>query len=322
MNKKILLAFAAGVILASGVTYVMVNRKAPATAAAPQTTAQSTPPASNPSEPKAVETTPAPAPVPEQHAVQRRSKPSPIGQPQHPKATEAAATVPSELKQPPAQQEQPKQTEQQPVQPVTPPVQAATTPDPVTPPPVLKSEPPPPPPPNRVTIAQGTLLSVRLGETLSSERNMAGDTFFATLDQPLVVDGFVIAERGARAEGKVVDVDKAGRVKGLAHLSIELTRLHTSDGQIVSIRTTPFSKEGPSSKKEDAAKVGVGAALGAAIGAIAGGGKGAGIGAGVGGAAGAGDVMMTRGKAAELPVETRLSLRIESPVTITEKLKN
>jgi hypothetical protein len=110
-------------------------------------------------------------------------------------------------------------------------------------------------------------------------------------------------------------------VKGLAHLAVALTRLHTTDGQQVEIRTESFQKEGPKSTGDDAKKVGVGAAVGAAIGAIAGGGKGAAIGAGVGGAAGAGTVMATRGKPAELPVETRLRFKLEAPVTITEKVK-
>ncbi|MCU1292713.1 MAG: hypothetical protein JWP08_1563, partial [Bryobacterales bacterium] len=71
---------------------------------------------------------------------------------------------------------------------------------------------------------------------------------------------------------------------------------------------------------KDAAKVGGGAALGAIIGAIAGGGKGAGIGAGVGGAAGAGDVLLTRGKPVVLASETKLSFRLAAPVSITERL--
>jgi hypothetical protein len=76
---------------------------------------------------------------------------------------------------------------------------------------------------------------------------------------------------------------------------------------------------GPESKNADAAKIGGGAALGAIIGAIAGGGKGAAIGAGVGGAAGTGAVVGTRGKAAELPSETKISFRLNNAVTITEK---
>jgi hypothetical protein len=132
----------------------------------------------------------------------------------------------------------------------------------------------------------------------------------------------VIAERGAKVEGRVTDAQQAGRVKGLAHMSIELTRLHTSDGQRINIRTSSHAEDGPNSKKEDAAKVGAGAAIGAIIGAIAGGGKGAAIGAGVGGAAGGGTVAATRGKPVVMPVETRLTFRLQEPVTVTEQLRN
>jgi len=180
--------------------------------------------------------------------------------------------------------------------------------------------PPEPPKPNSVTIPAGTLLSVRLGQTLNSERNHSGDTFSATLDQPLVVDGFVIAERGARAQGRVVEVDRSGKVSGLARLNVELVQLTTSDGQHIKVNTGAFERKADTNHKKDAAKIGIGAAIGAAIGAMAGGGKGAAIGAGVGGGAGAGDVLLTRGKEAEIPVETRLSFRLRDPVKVTERL--
>jgi hypothetical protein len=169
-------------------------------------------------------------------------------------------------------------------------------------------------------LAAGTLLPVRIGESLSSARNQQGDSFLATLTQPLVIDGFIIAERGARLEGRVLDASQAGRVKGTSHLEISLVRLATADGQNIRIHTEPYAKDGSSSSGADAAKIGAGAAIGAVIGAIAGGGKGAAIGAGVGGAAGAGDVLLTHGKTAEIPVETRISFRVQDSVTITERL--
>ena len=179
--------------------------------------------------------------------------------------------------------------------------------------------PPPPPPPQKVTLTAGTLIPARTVEALSSERNHPGDTFTATLDQPLVVDGLVIAERGARLEGKIVQSQQAGRVKGLADLSVELTQITTSDGQKVALETETFEKHGPSSTGEDAAKVGAAAGVGAIIGAIAGGGKGAGIGAVIGGAAGGGGVMATRGKPAVIPPETRINFRLRDNVTIIER---
>lgn len=177
----------------------------------------------------------------------------------------------------------------------------------------------PPPAPSQVTLNAGMLIPVRLIDGLSSERNNPGDAFTGSLDQPLIANGLVIAERGARVEGQVASSDRGGRVKGVASLSVLLTRIHLSDGQTISVTTDSFERQAESSKKTDATKVGAGAAIGAVIGAIAGGGKGAAIGAGVGGGAGAGDVLLTRGKPATLPSETRISFRLSQPVTVTER---
>jgi hypothetical protein len=182
--------------------------------------------------------------------------------------------------------------------------------------------PPEPPKPHVVTLDAGTLINVRIDDPLASDKNKQGDTFKATLEQPLVVDGFVIAERGSRAEGRVAELEEAGRVKGVARMGIELTSLTTADGQKVDVRTARFFREGDTTKKQDAAKVGIGSAIGAAIGAIAGGGKGAAIGAGAGGAAGGGVVLATRGKPAVLASETKISFRLDEPVTITERLRS
>jgi hypothetical protein len=178
----------------------------------------------------------------------------------------------------------------------------------------------PPRQPQTVTIPAGTLITVRLRDTLRASRSSTDDPFQATLDQPIIVDGLVLAERGTVQRGRVIESVAAGRVKGRAALALELTQLTTSDGQKVEIRTETFRKEAESSARSDAAKAGVLAGIGAAIGAIAGGGKGAAIGAGAGGAAGAGAIFATKGKDAEIPSETRLTFRLKEPVTLTEKL--
>ena len=188
-----------------------------------------------------------------------------------------------------------------------------------TAPPPQEAPAPPPPASRQATLKAGTLVAVRLQDSLSSARNHPGDTFIATLDAPLVVDGLVLAEKGARVDGKVVETQQAGRVKGLASLALELTGVSLSDGQRVSLTTDSFTKMGPETHGADAAKIGGGAALGAIIGAIAGGGKGAAIGAGAGGAAGTGTVLGTRGKPAVLPSETKISFRLNNTVTVTEQ---
>jgi len=173
----------------------------------------------------------------------------------------------------------------------------------------------------KVTLAEGTTLAVRVGETLNSEKNESGDSWSGTLAEPVVINGLVIAERGSRVQGRVVDVKRAGRVKGVAQMSVELTRFETADGQRIPVRTSAFSAHGKDETKKDVGKVAIASGIGAAIGAIAGGGKGAGIGAGVGAGAGRGVVLATRGGPAVIATETLIKFRVDEPVTITEKLK-
>ena len=244
-----------------------------------------------------------PSPVREKHA---RPRPVYHRETHAPQPVQVAQAAPP----PPAPEAAPVAVAQP--QPSPEPVAPAPQPENVTPP-------PPPPQPRQVTLNAGLLLSVRLLDGLSSERNNPGDTFAGTLDQPLKAEGLVIAERGARVEGRVASADRGGKVRGVASLSIELTRVRLSDGQTISIRTDSFDKHAEANHGEDAAKVGGGAVIGAVIGAIAGGGKGAAIGAGVGGAAGGGDVLLTRGKPATLPSETRITFRLNTPLTVTER---
>ena len=302
---KALFGFAAGALVAAGVAWFVVNRNKPAEPAqVVQTAPAQTPVAAETAAAAAqpVQAEPAPAP-----AAITPSKPAPV---KRPSPAVAANRAPEPQPAAASSAPQPEPAQSAPSAPAAPPPEPPAAP-----------EPPPPPQPRKVTLSAGTLLPVRLGETLTSEKNKDGDAFTATLDRPLVIDGFVVAERGARLDGRVVEADRAGKVRGVAHLAIELVRLTTADGQRINLRTEAFHKDGQAERGRDAAKIGAGAAIGAAIGAIAGGGKGAAIGAGVGGAAGTGTVLATRGKPAELPVETRISFRVNDAVTITENLR-
>ncbi len=178
----------------------------------------------------------------------------------------------------------------------------------------------PPQQPHVVTLPAGTSILIRLGETVSTDHNYSGDTFRGTLDQAIVSDGFIIADRGSKVLGQIIHAEKAGRMRGLADLTLSLTEINTTDGQRIRISSDTFDKHGSSSKGADTAKIAGGAALGAIIGALGGGGKGAAIGTGAGAAAGAGTVLVTRGKAAVIPAETQIQFRLSNPVTITEKL--
>jgi len=278
--------------------------------------AQAEPPAPEPqAEPQPAAEGQAPSPFPEKNK-QAARKAEPKARAEHPVVAQVQPPVREPAPAPAAAPATPPPA----ADPVAPPVRSAPAPAPVQEPAREPASPPPPPPaPNKVTLTAGTLVPIRLVEGLSSERNMPGDTFSATLDAPLIAGEFAIAERGARVEGKVVSSEKAGKVSGVSKLEIALTGITTSDGQHIRIETHSFTKNGPTTHGDDAKKVGAGAGIGAIIGAIAGGGKGAAIGAGVGGAAGAGDVMLTRGKPATLASETRINFRLSAPVTITER---
>ena len=130
----------------------------------------------------------------------------------------------------------------------------------------------------------------------------------------------MIAEKNAHVEGRVIDSQKGGRVKGRAAISLELVRLHTEDGQQIEISTSTHARQAESTAKSDAKKVGIMAGIGAAVGAIAGGGKGAAIGAGVGAGAGGGTVAATRGDAVVIASETPLVFRLTESVEIVETL--
>lgn len=174
--------------------------------------------------------------------------------------------------------------------------------------------------PHVVTLPAGTNLTIRLGETLSTDHNYTGDSFRGTLETPIIINGFIIADRGSRVLGRIVNAQKAGHMEGVSDLNLTLTEINTTDGQRVVVQTNTNDRKGPSGSNHGAEKIAGGAALGAIIGAIAGGGKGAAIGAGAGGAAGGGATMATRGKACIIPTETRLSFGLAVPVTLTEKL--
>ena len=172
------------------------------------------------------------------------------------------------------------------------------------------------PPVRRETvIAAGTSLTVRTTNSLSTANSNAGDVFSANLEEPLRDGERVIAPKGADVEGRVVNADKGGKVKGRASISVQLTKLQVGD-KTVPISTNTIERQARATKGKDAAKIGIGSGIGAAIGAIAGGGKGAAIGAGAGAAAGTGVVLGTRGAAAVIPNESVLIFELRSPLKI------
>jgi len=202
--------------------------------------------------------------------------------------------------------------------PVTPayqpgPAQADNTP----PPPPVQAAPPPPPQPvvRDVTIPAGTVVPVRITETLDSKTAQTNDAFHGALAADLGTQGVIALRRGAPIVGRIIEAREAAHFKGQSLLSLELTQIQRG-GQKIPVTTDAFTKQGAARGKNTATKAGGGAAFGAIIGALAGGGKGAAIGGLAGAAAGTGVNAATRGEQTVIQTETLINFQLQSPITV------
>jgi len=155
-------------------------------------------------------------------------------------------------------------------------------------------------------IPRGTTVVVRMIDEIDSERSRPGDTFKASLDEPLRVSSEDIAPKGADAIVKLVASQESGKLTGRTELTVELVSVAV-DGKPVPFETSSVSQTSGSQTAKTAKSAAAVGAVGAIIGAIAGGGKGAAIGAGAGAAAGAGSQVFLGGQRVRIPAETVLS---------------
>jgi hypothetical protein len=166
-----------------------------------------------------------------------------------------------------------------------------------------------------LVVPAGTEITVVLDQTLGSKTSTSGQTFTATVESPVEIDGKVAVPKGARASGIVKDAKPAGRFKGGAGLSLALTSIEIN-GKDHALETSDATMSSKGKGKRTAALVGGGAAGGAGIGALAGGGKGAAIGAIVGAVAGTAGAGLTGNRDITLPVETALSFKLIQPLEV------
>lgn len=170
-------------------------------------------------------------------------------------------------------------------------------------------------PSNTISIPAGTILDVRLEETLDTKRNRAGDRFTATLTRPIVLDGRTLIPAGTPCTGHLMESKPSGRFKGRAVMSLSLDSFDLN-GRRHEIRTKHVGRESGGHKKRNWAFIGGGSGAGTAIGALAGGPVGALVGAGAGAGAGTAGAAFTGKKNVRLPVETPLAFSLRVPVTL------
>jgi hypothetical protein len=165
----------------------------------------------------------------------------------------------------------------------------------------------------RIELPAGTVLQVRLDQTLDTERHRAGDTFTATLEEPAMAGGTVVIPKGTQFKGHVTGAKSSGRLQGRGYLAVTLDSFELN-GETFKIDTSSQSRSTGSHKKRNIAMIGGGSGVGALIGGLAGGGKGAAIGAGAGAAAGTAGAAATGKKDVTVPAETLLRFTLQAPV--------
>jgi hypothetical protein len=185
--------------------------------------------------------------------------------------------------------------------------------------------PPPPPPdgqpqpggqaPAPTVIPKGTRIVVTLGQELSSKTAQAGETFSATVRDPVRVGGVVLVRAGSPASGTVIDAKALGHFKGGAELAIRLDNLR-AEGHTYRVATSTIERVEKGKGKRSAVLTGGGGGFGAILGGLAGGGRGALIGALAGAGAGATGSALTGNKELIIPAETSLTFRLERNVAL------
>jgi len=172
-----------------------------------------------------------------------------------------------------------------------------------------------PPPSNGMQIPVGTQITIRMIDSINSEQSRLGETFRASVDEPVIVNDQTVLPRGADAFVKLVEDKQSGKFEGKTVLTLVLQQV-MANGRMVDVTTGDVSQASSSRGPRTAKVVGGTAALGAIVGALAGGGKGAAIGAGSGAAVGGGVQEMTKGQVVKVPSETRLTFTLQQPVQL------
>ena len=94
-------------------------------------------------------------------------------------------------------------------------------------------------------IPEGTPITIRLQDAVSSTSSKAGDGFGGTLDDPIVIEGQELVSRGTSVTGKVLASKASGGMHNPGYLRIALVSIK-ANGQPVPIETSSLFVKGGS----------------------------------------------------------------------------
>lgn len=168
--------------------------------------------------------------------------------------------------------------------------------------------------PTGVTVPAGTLITVRLIDSIDADLTGVGERFRASIDDPIVVGSQVVVPRYADATVQVMRVQQSGAVKGSDEVALKIYDI-TVNGRSYHVATDYAELQGKGKGRKTIRNTAIGGVGGAVIGGIFGGKKGAAIGAGAGAGTGVA-VAAARGTKLKIPSETRLEFVLRAPLGI------
>ncbi len=181
------------------------------------------------------------------------------------------------------------------------------------------------------SIPAGSTLHCRLTQTISTKLNFEGDAFTATVTEPYMVNAEQIIPSGSTITGKISELQRPGRIKGVGHMRLTADQITLPDGRSYALNAvllTAYGAEGvkvdgdegslkgPHSRLSDLKEVGIGMGGGGFLGTLIGGVHGAVVGGAIGGAAGLVDTLRKRGKDLTLPTGTELNYQLTHPLVV------
>jgi hypothetical protein len=206
----------------------------------------------------------------------------------------------------------------------TPPA-ATTTPPPSEPrnPPRTTPREPSAPAVRTARIPAGTTIDVAMVTPVDTRTSNVGDPVEAKLTAPIIVDGRVVAEEGASVRGSIAALQRASKSndeEARAMVRFNFNELETVAGD-KRISSTVTGSEGrlaaKSTSTRDKLIIGGSTVAGAIIGKVAGKStKSTVIGAVGGAVVGTGVALSAKGYEVEVPAGSKVTIRIEEPVTV------
>ena len=138
-----------------------------------------------------------------------------------------------------------------------------------------------------VVVPPGSTLHVKLGTTITSKTNKAGDTFTGEVVQAVIANGKTVIPQGSTVNGHIAFLKPSGRIRGKAQMRVVLDSIITPDDQTVKLSSTLAGSHGGvcgntandeegtivgcgKSKKDAAKDAAIGGAMGAGAGATVG----------------------------------------------------